>query len=60
MDERLCRDHDEDCPSIFAEGKALRCWLYNPSRGFCPYLRSTKQPDDVEERVADSAEAGTK
>jgi hypothetical protein len=37
----LCRDHDEDCPSIFAEGNAMKCWLYDPDKGFCPYLRST-------------------
>jgi len=52
MDLELCRDHDEDCPSIFAEGYCLKCWLHDTSRGFCPYLR----PIDSGERAAVSAD----
>lgn len=32
-----CRDHDEDCEAIKAG--ALRCWLHDPSQGWCPYLK---------------------
>jgi hypothetical protein len=41
---KLCEDHDEDCPSIFAEGYCLKCWLHDTSNGFCPYLRPTDEP----------------
>jgi hypothetical protein len=41
MSATLCKDHDEDCPSIYADGKCLNCWLYDPGRGFCPYLRDS-------------------
>lgn len=55
----LCKDHDEDCPSIFAEGKALRCWLYDPSKGFCPYLRPTDELEPAERsEVRTGAEHG--
>jgi hypothetical protein len=50
--DRLCRDHDEECPSIFAEGHALDCWLYDPSKGFCPYLRSCPQSEPERVEVA--------
>lgn len=45
---KLCVDHDEDCPSIFAEGYCLECWLHDPARGFCPYLRSTGSENETE------------
>ena len=32
-----CSDHDEDCHDI--EDK-VHCYLYDPIRGMCPYLRS--------------------
>lgn len=34
-----CADYDEDCPSI--ENK-VHCWLYDPARGFCPWLAAPK------------------
>ena len=46
----LCKDHDEDCPSIFAEGGCLTCWLYDPGRGMCPYLRAEEAPQRETER----------
>lgn len=33
---RTCADCDEDCHDI--ENKVV-CWLYDPGRGMCPYLR---------------------
>jgi hypothetical protein len=48
MSTHLCKDHDEDCPGIFAEGYCLKCWLHDPARGFCPYLRSTEEPVNAE------------
>jgi len=38
-----CKDLDEDCFSIHAEGGCLACWLYDPAKGMCPFLRSTPQ-----------------
>lgn len=32
-----CSDLDEDCEGV--EDK-LHCFLYDPQRGYCPYLRS--------------------
>lgn len=32
-----CADHDEDCDDL--EDK-VGCWLYDPGRGMCPYLRA--------------------
>lgn len=48
----LCQDHDEDCPSIFAEGGCLACWLYDPARGFCPYLRPIEDLEDEKPQSA--------
>lgn len=31
-----CRDYDNDCPEV--ENK-LKCYLYDPAKGYCPYLR---------------------
>lgn len=31
-----CADFDEDCEPI--EDK-LNCWLYDPAKGYCPFLR---------------------
>lgn len=54
-DTQLCADHDEDCPSIFAEGYCLHCWLHDPARGFCPYLRNV----DIEEEQVALQESGS-
>jgi hypothetical protein len=43
--EHRCRDFDEDCKDI--PGKApdghqrsyCDCWLHDPARGWCPFLR---------------------
>jgi hypothetical protein len=32
-----CTDYDEDCADL--EDK-VGCWLYDPGRGMCPYLRA--------------------
>lgn len=34
--EVLCSDFDDDCEGV--ENK-VRCWLYNPSCGICPFLK---------------------
>ena len=31
-----CKDHDEDCVGVECK---VTCWLYDPARGMCPYLR---------------------
>lgn len=31
----MCSDFDVDCNDI--EDK-VHCWLYDPAKGFCPYL----------------------
>lgn len=36
-DVPICADHDEDCPGVVNK---LKCWLYDPCRGMCPFLRS--------------------
>jgi hypothetical protein len=33
-----CTDHDDDCPGVRDK---LKCYLYDPQRGMCPYLRGT-------------------
>jgi hypothetical protein len=47
-----CSDHDEDCEGI--EDK-VHCWLYDPARGMCPYLRALAQQADGEAGVSSSA-----
>ena len=32
-----CSDYDEDCPEVVCK---VTCWLYDPQRGLCPYLRT--------------------
>lgn len=32
-----CLDHDEDCDDVKDK---VHCWLYQPARGMCPFLRS--------------------
>jgi hypothetical protein len=34
--DNRCRDFDEDCEDVCDK---LGCWLYDPSQGWCPYLR---------------------
>lgn len=34
-----CTDCDDDCPGW----DALACWLYDPAKGFCPFLRRDAQ-----------------
>lgn len=31
---RRCTDFDEDCFGL----DHLHCWLYDPSKGYCPFL----------------------
>ncbi len=38
-DMNLCSDFDEDCYDIRAEGYCVECWLYDPSKGLCKFLR---------------------
>jgi hypothetical protein len=32
-----CRDFDEDCHDVHDK---LRCYLCDPAKGYCPYLRA--------------------
>ena len=32
---RRCMDYDHECPDV--KDKAA-CWLYQPERGYCPFL----------------------
>ena len=32
----MCSDHDNECPLVKDK---LKCWLYAPEHGYCPYLR---------------------
>ncbi len=34
-DTPMCADHDDECPNV--RNKTV-CWLYEPARGYCPYL----------------------
>ena len=34
---KVCSDHDDDCDEI---ADKVHCWLYDPARGMCPYLRA--------------------
>lgn len=38
-DTPTCSDYDEDCPDVVCK---VTCWLYDPQRGMCPYLREDK------------------
>ena len=31
-----CSDHDEECVDVVDK---VHCWLYDPGRGMCPFLR---------------------
>ncbi len=31
-----CSDFDEDCEGL----DYVHCWLYDPAKGYCPYLRA--------------------
>lgn len=33
----VCRDLDDECPDVTCK---TSCWLYDPGRGMCPYLRT--------------------
>lgn len=33
----LCRDLDDECPDVACK---TSCWLYDPGRGMCPFLRA--------------------
>ncbi|MNL49494.1 hypothetical protein D3C87_1724330 [compost metagenome] len=33
----ICADHDDECPDV---PNKVTCWLYDPARGVCPFLRS--------------------
>jgi len=37
-DKSRCKDWTEDCVEIEREGYALRCWLYDPAKGVCPFV----------------------
>ena len=32
-----CRDFDEDCDLVVDK---VNCYLYDPAKGYCPYLRA--------------------
>lgn len=32
-----CADYDDECPDVRDK---VACYLYDPGRGMCPYLRS--------------------
>ncbi len=32
-----CSDLDEDCDGV---ADKVHCWMYDPGRGMCPYLRA--------------------
>jgi hypothetical protein len=32
----VCRDFDEDCDDV---ADKVKCYLYDPAKGMCPYLR---------------------
>lgn len=38
-----CLDFDEDCKGVPNPGRVFRsylnCWLYQPDRGWCPFLK---------------------
>ena len=34
-----CRDYDDDCAEIQDK---VHCWLYDPAKGACPYLREPR------------------
>jgi hypothetical protein len=36
-----CRDFDEDCDDI---PDKVKCYLYDPAKGMCPYLRAQGKP----------------
>lgn len=35
-----CRDFDEDCDKV---RNKLNCYLYDPAKGYCPYLREANR-----------------
>jgi len=39
-DEFRCHDFDEDCEDIPCK---VGCWLYDPTQGWCPYLKQGSQ-----------------
>lgn len=39
MKVRRCTDFDKDCDEVTDK---IKCYLYDPVRGYCPYLR---EPD---------------
>lgn len=36
-EDNKCKDFDEDCAEL--EPCAFKCWLYDPSQGWCPFLK---------------------
>jgi len=32
----VCADHDDECPDV---PDKVKCWLYAPEEGVCPYLQ---------------------
>lgn len=47
-----CVDFDDECvdvPGIAPDGRLrshLGCWLYDPARGYCPFLRAKGEQND--------------
>jgi hypothetical protein len=35
----ICSDHDDECPEVIDK---VKCWLYDPAKGMCPFLRGDK------------------
>jgi hypothetical protein len=51
---RPCSDLDDDCPGVINK---VKCWLYDPGRGMCPWLRPNLNLED--RRLQGAQERGT-
>lgn len=40
--EPVCKDFDQDCFGL----DHVHCWLYDPSKGRCPFLTQQEARDD--------------
>lgn len=41
--KRWCSDLDDECPDVKCK---LSCWLYEPARGLCPFLSTSRGVSD--------------
>lgn len=37
-----CKDFDNDCYAVAKNNECLKCWLYAPEQGLCPFLVENK------------------